>query len=427
MSTSPEPQAAVCLGCGCLCDDILIRLDAEGKVAEAEGGCAAGRNWFLGDSLASDARNPAWIDFEHAPFDVAFEAALSLLRFCRAPMMAGLDCLTNQAQAAALALAERICAAVGPQIERDDQARVLATLRLGSMNASWGEIRSRADLVIFWGGLSADSPSHGFWDRFVAPPGRFIPEGRAGRTVLAASHFADPFLSRADYSLIVPFDRQSETLHLLAWLASGGTSDPGRVELATGVPFADLEAWASALRASRYGVIVVNPRLVRWPAPQAAVEALLQLVRSRNTTSRFAVTWLGEGRNPAGAEAVMTRQAGSPGPVDFSGGFPRFLPLDASKSHRYFAREYDLNITFFDDWPHGGPSINLGRNLRSNPSENSLPLRAILPTSVLGLDTPGTITRSDEIPIPLRPLRPATLPSAEEILTQLLHRLEPRP
>ena len=50
--TQPDDlvEHATCLGCGCTCDDIAVRLDA-GRIVETTNACELGVRWF-GDGIA---------------------------------------------------------------------------------------------------------------------------------------------------------------------------------------------------------------------------------------------------------------------------------------------------------------------------------------------------------------------------------------
>ena len=105
---------------------------------------------------------------------------------------------------------------------------MLAVARVGRVSATLGEVKNRADVVVFWGvDPVVTHPRHA--ERYsVDPPGRFVPEGRAGRTVIVADSRRTATAARADIFLPVDPDRAFETLWALRALVRGVDLDPAR-------------------------------------------------------------------------------------------------------------------------------------------------------------------------------------------------------
>ena len=85
---SRRVEDVACTVCGCVCDDLTIEVGKQGIVA-AERSCSLSEPWFL------DPRNmtsPApRIAGREAGFDEAVEAAASILKASRAPLVYGLS------------------------------------------------------------------------------------------------------------------------------------------------------------------------------------------------------------------------------------------------------------------------------------------------------------------------------------------------
>ena len=170
-------EDATCLGCACLCDDIGLVVEG-GRIVEARNACELGRRWYA--AVPVDEPIGPMIGGGTTPLDAALDRAAEVLASAKAPLIFGLG-TTVEAQRVAIAIADRIGAAVNPYLHGLTGHAGLQ--RLGSVGATLGEIRDRADVIVF------DSPH---WpqslprllERFVDPPGRFVPQGRAGRTVI---------------------------------------------------------------------------------------------------------------------------------------------------------------------------------------------------------------------------------------------------
>ncbi|HID22704.1 MAG TPA: formylmethanofuran dehydrogenase subunit B, partial [Planctomycetaceae bacterium] len=101
----------VCVGCGCLCDDICVTVDDQG-IVEADNLCELGRALFFARPIP--ARPAAYVDGQAAEYDRAVDRAAEILRAAQAPLVCGLCESTCEAQQAAVALAGRIGAIIDP-------------------------------------------------------------------------------------------------------------------------------------------------------------------------------------------------------------------------------------------------------------------------------------------------------------------------
>ena len=400
---------ATCLACGCLCDDVTATIDTvDNRIVEAHSACPIGRAWFLADRSARD-RPIAAIDGEPAGLETAVATAAEILGSARFPIILGLSGTTIEAQAEAVGLADRLGAAVGLAHEGEAAHRIAAVQRVGSVSATLGEVKNRGDLVVFWGvDPLVTHPRH--WERYsVEPIGRFVPQGRAGRTVVVVDAERTVTAERADHFLAIPRDRQFASLTALRSLVLGGAAAP---------EFPGLEDLASRMRQARYGAFFFGPGLSAPPGGRACVEAALLLVRDLNDVTRFVALPLGGPGNPAGAEAVLAWQSGYPLGVDFSHGFPRFRP-GGSTDDLFGRGEPDAALVVGDGltparWAQLDhiPTIVIAPEATA-PGRVS---RVALACDTPGIHTGGTVMRSDGLTLPLRPLLRSAWPTDREWL-----------
>ncbi|HEU5117506.1 MAG TPA: formylmethanofuran dehydrogenase subunit B, partial [Isosphaeraceae bacterium] len=177
-------ENATCLACGCLCDDLALVVES-GRLIEARRACEKGRRHLLADRSARENRPAATINGQPVTSDEALRKAVNLLTQASAPLILGLSFASMEDQALAVALADRLGATLDPARSAETLPRLLALQRVGRVSATLGEVKNRADLVIFWGmDPLTTHPRH--LERYsVEPSGRFIPEGRADRFVVA--------------------------------------------------------------------------------------------------------------------------------------------------------------------------------------------------------------------------------------------------
>ncbi len=207
-------EPVTCLVCGCLCDDIRVVKHGE-SIAEAGNACALGTDWLPRDRSHEPGGPAALIGGQPVEAAEAVELAAQLLMKAHARIILGLGRSTNETVAAVLELADRIGAVVEPANSRSSAPRMLAFQRVGRVSATRGEVKNRADVVVVWGADPVVShPRH--WQRYsVEPQGRFIPEGRACRTVIVVDQQRTAMAEQADLFVEIDASRHLEVLQVL--------------------------------------------------------------------------------------------------------------------------------------------------------------------------------------------------------------------
>ena len=420
-------EHSTCLACGCLCDDIRVEVEG-GRVVEAWDACPIGRPWFLAPRPGEGAA-AASIDGRPAGLVEAIARASEVLGGARSPVVWGLSGSTVEGVASALAIADRIGAVVDLAGPSEGASRLSAFQRVGQVSASLGEVKDRADLVVFWGvDPLTTHPRH--WERYsVEPVGRFVPGGRSGRFVIVVGAGPSETSRAADLFVPVAADRQVEALEVLRALARGVAIDPDRAARSTGLPFTTLEGLAARMKAARHGALFFGP----GPGGPRASEALLRLVRDLNEGGRFVGLELGGPGNHPGASAVLAWQAGSPSAVDLGLGHPRHLPGEATLVDRLWDGEVDAVLIVADD-PAGGlpadalallaevPSIVIAPGSTARGQAASVAIDVARP----GLEVGGTVTRVDGVMLPLRAAIDSGLPSGRDVLDAIFQALDSR-
>ncbi len=431
--TAEDSEPVTCLVCGCLCDDIAV-VKQGGKITSAGNACVLGTEWLLRDRSHESGRPAALIKGQPVDAADAVEMASRLLKKAKAPIVLGLGRSTNETVAAALELADRIGAVVEPGDSRSSAPRVFAFQRVGRVSATLGEVKNRADVVVFWGADPVLShPRH--WQRYsVEPRGRFIPDGRAGRTVIVVDQARTATAERADLFLEIEASRQFEVLWVLRALVRGVELDPIRVREVAGANLPRLQELGERLMAARYGAFFHVPLITQGTMNHASatLEAAYGLVRDLNRQARFVILGMGEPGNSQGAEAVLTWQTGFPTSVDLSAGYPRSLLGVTSAIRRLGCGEADLALIVGSI-----PLEQLDENSREQLAK--IPVVVIAPrddtdrwpaeprvrcfAATPGLDDSGTVMRVDGVSLPLRPVRTSPHMTEREWLEAILKQM----
>jgi formylmethanofuran dehydrogenase subunit B len=428
----PQPTASIvdatCPACGCLCDDLKAVVDSKGSVVEVHGGCPIASEWLK--SMKSGAKRPAArIEGEVVPRREAVAMVADLLAEARAPVIFGLRRATIEAVRAAVELADRVKGRVVLDRSYSELGRLLAFQRRGRASATLGEVKNRADVVVFWGADPLKThPRH--WERYsVEPKGRFVPRGREGRTVIVVDARRTATAQRADVFLKVPPERDVAALTALRLAARGRTATD-----VDGVDMERLRDVAGRLKGARYGAFFFESRASDQDSAGDEWDSATQLVRDLNGFTRFALLGLGSPSNLAGAEAVLAWQTGFPVGVDFRSGRPVPTYDHKTLGEVLYSGAADFLLIV------GDPPSKLGNEAREayeavrkfwvGPGATAKRDRrflATIETTVPGFDAGGTYLRADGAPAPLSKIEKSSRPSAEDVLNEVLSWIDAGP
>ena len=151
---------ATCTFCGCVCDDMELHVDVEEKrIVKAKKACVLGKAWFLEHTI-EDAP-AAMIDGKEVSVDDAIEEAAQTLANAKFPITYGLSDTTCEAQKEAVAITDLIKGCIDTTTSVCHGPSGMAFQGVGESTMTLGEVKNRADLVIYWGGNPAEShPRH---------------------------------------------------------------------------------------------------------------------------------------------------------------------------------------------------------------------------------------------------------------------------
>ncbi len=417
-------QNVACTGCGCVCDDLRLTVSGE-RIVRAEGACMLAEPWLLGQNAAL----PSAVEVEGQPVppEAAIVRAALLLQQARYPLIYGLARSSTEGQCAAVALAETLGATIDTTASLCHAPSVMAQQEVGKVTCTLGEVRNRADLVIFWGSNPLVShPRH--WERYsVYPRGRWLPGGRKDRQVVVADTQRTESADAADLFLPIEPERHFEALVTLRALLRG-TLLPGE---GFGAPAPVLIDLARRMQAARCGVIFFGVGLARGETGHCNVQALLQLVADLNDTARWYAMRMRVQGNVVGADSVLVWQTGYPFAVNMARDYPRYNPGEFSVQGLLEREEADACLLVGSEtlsWLSTKALAHLGRIplvVLDPPNVPAIVRPTVLfRVAVPGVHLAGTAYRMDGVPVPLRAVLPPRYPSDQAVLSRILNQIE---
>jgi formylmethanofuran dehydrogenase subunit B len=375
--------------CGLPCSDLTLE-EASGGAARVSGGCAAGRE-ALAAAATDDPRATPRVAGRAASLEEAIDAAAALLDRARSPFIYGLSRSPVGAAREAARLARTLGGAIDIEGSAGLDAEVEAMAAHGLCAATFGEVATRADVVLLWRcDPRAEHPA-------LLPP--------AASVILVPPRAERPGGSDrtegvGDRTLPVPAGADLEVLLALRAAARDDQMPAGR---AGPVPAEAIWDAAKSLRKARYAAIFWDQEAVAGPDGLAIASALMLLTRDLNTGGRAVARPLGAGGNVAGAMSALLAVGGSPRALGFHGGAARSATETFSAAAMIEGGGSDaLVLVGARRLPAPGaqrPRVVVG----SSPSHAAAGADVFLPAAAIGLDGGGLFLRADGIPVPVRP------------------------
>jgi formylmethanofuran dehydrogenase subunit B len=413
-------EDATCTFCGCVCDD--IELSVEGThIRKAKRACVLGTAWFLNHEVETC---PACrVGGEPASVEDGVKRAAEILANAKYPLIYGLSDTTCESQRVAVGIGDWIGANVDTTTSVCHGPSGMAFQGVGEVTCSLGEVRNRADMVIFWGSNPAESHPRHFTKYSLMPKGMFVPNGRKDRTCVVVDVRKTKSAKAADVFVQIKPRRDFEALWALRALAKGIELDAEQVEQDTGVPLATWQDLMDRMKKARFGVIFFGMGVTMTRGKHANSEALLALTRDMNHYTRFVCKPNRGHGNVTGADNVVTWRTGYPFGVNLARGYPRFNPGEYTASDVLARKEADAALIIASD-----PMANFSQPARDHlasipyvaldPKETPTTRHAAVSFTVAayGINVPGTVYRMDDVPIPLRPAFESPYPGDFEVL-----------
>ncbi|MGH8535881.1 MAG: formylmethanofuran dehydrogenase subunit B [Gammaproteobacteria bacterium] len=421
-------EHATCTFCGCVCDDMDLTVDLDAKrIIKAKNACTLGRAWFAEHTIED--RPFALIDGKAATTEEAVEAAAQILVAARLPIIYGLSDTTCEAQRQAVAICDLMHGNIDTTTSVCHGPSGIAFQGVGESTATLGEIKNRADLVVYWGGNPAESHPRHFTRYAVTPKGRYIPNGRKDRYVVLVDVRRTPSAPVADLFIQIKPGHDFELLWALRAFVKGRKVDPNLAER-TGVSLATMEDLVKRMKSCRYGVLFFGMGLTMTRGRHFNSGAVLALATDLNEFTHFVAKPVRGHGNVTGADNVVSWQTGYPFGVNFSRGYPRFNPGEYTTVDLLARGEADAAMIIASD-----PGSNFPRPaiehmkripvivLDTKPTDTTQLAKVAFTTSTYGINTSGTVYRMDDVPITLRQAFESPYPSDEEVLIAIKNRV----
>ena len=404
----------VCLGCECLCDDLVANVAAPLGATQVSGGCTKADSWLARPGIES-----AEVNGQAVTYDEAIDAARELLAHAKTPLITQLGNLTTEAQRAAVSVAESTSAFMDTTLSIGGRSTLAALQSTGLVTGTLGEVRDRSELVLFW--FCDPTQSHPrFIEKFVSQQAKIVAIG-------------PQFESPTHLSLTVPTDKAYPTVREMTdWLI--GINETENRNQPTQCSDALKEILAQIKQTKHTTVIYQETANAIEPTTDStnpgdtqfdiATAMLLRWIQKLNDITRAIGVGLRTDQNAQSMENVLAWQTGAPHCVRFLNGVAQHDPEFRSSQ---LVRNHACDLVLFsmpDQVPESlRPQLKtlktvcLVHDQKDLENARKLSCDVIVPLAQPGISSSGSWCRMDDISLPLRPYLQSNWPSDIEFFS----------
>lgn len=296
----------------------------------------------------------------------------------------------------------------------------------GKVSCTLGEVKNRADFILYWGGNPAECHPRHFTRYTLTQKGKFLPRGRKDRTMVLVDIRETPSAKAADIFLQVRPGKDFEVLTILRALVKSQRVNAEAVA-ETGLTLEQLQDLVDRMKKAKFGVLFFGMGLSMTRGKHMNSAAALTLAAELNAFTKFvAMPMRGHG-NVTGADVVLRYTTAYPFGINLGRGYPRFNPGEYSTIDLLVRGDNDATLVLGADPGATMPKPAI-EHLKRTPTivldpkvtHTSKLARVHITTAATGISAPGTVYRMDEIPLPLRPALNSPYPTDEDVVKRII-------
>ncbi len=417
----------VCPLCGSLCDDITVRIE-NGKIVEVRDACDMGESKILGHDRIKSPMIREKGELKEVSYEKAVKKSAEILAKSKRPLLYGWSSTTCEAHEKGIKLAAEVGGIVDNTATVCHGPSVIAIQTVGLPSCTLGQIKNRADLIVYWGSNQSQAhPRHmSRYSSFIR--GFFREEGRKAKYVVVidvrdttTTNVADEFIKVEpghDYKLL------SALRAVLADKADVLPDDVG------GVPKDAIMNLAERMKKAEFGVIFFGMGLTQSRSRYNNVVNAIALTRELNQFTKFVIMPMRGHYNVTGFGQVLTWETGYPYAVDLSRGYAWYNPGETTSTDVLNRGECDSALIIASDPGAHFPGKSLKHLskipvIQVDPYHNPTTEFAdvVIPSAVAGIEAEGCAYRMDNVPIMVRKLIDSEYKSDEEIIDDVLNKV----
>ncbi|MCP1662751.1 MAG: formylmethanofuran dehydrogenase subunit B [Methanocalculus sp. MSAO_Arc1] len=412
-----------CPFCGCLCDDVSLVVE-KNRIVGVENCCAIGNAKFLSKTRLKHPiirRDGGWVEVS---YEEAIDETAKILAESIRPLLYGWSGTYGEAQVVGVHLAEELGALIDSTTSVCHNPSILAIQEVGHPGTTLGQVKNRADLVIYWGCNPIEAhPRH--LSRYTTyADGYFFENTVSDRKVVVvdirrseAAKIADEFIQ------VTPGGDYHVLSALRAMVRGRGDVVPGSV---AGVKKEQLERLVALCMEAKYIGVFFGLGVSMTRGKYKNVRNAIELVSEISRKTKCTISAMRGHYNVYGFNEVLTWMAGYPFAVDFSRGIAFYNPGETTVIDLLERKEPDASLIIASD-PGAHFPYSCNEHIASIPSIQIDPCvnattalcRVQIPVAITGIEVAGTAYRMDGVPIRMKKVLETEYPTDQEILERI--------
>ncbi len=398
-------SAVLCPGGGSLCDDNEVYVEGN-QIVKVKTDCAVSSSKFLNFNKDRNTTPLVRVEGELKPttLEDAVERVARMLVEAEYPLLYGWSLTSCETQKKGVELAEEVGGVIDNTTTVCHGPSILGVQDFGEPTCTLGEVRSRADLIIYWGCNPTSAHTRHMKRYSSLSKGRFRTSEQ--RKVVVVDVRKTPTARNAHIFIQIRPSQDYELMSALKMLLQNEEIEEKEV---AGIPVEQIEELAEVMRGCEFGVLFFGLGLTMSEGRERNIDGALTLVRELNRWTKFAIMPMRGHYNVTGANKVMTWQTGYPFAVDFSRGYPRYEPGDTTAVDVLSRGYNDATLVVASD-PVAHFPKDAVRHLCSRPlavidphvSLTAFMADVVIPCAFVGIEQEGTAYRMDGVGMILR-------------------------
>ncbi|MBD3354175.1 MAG: formylmethanofuran dehydrogenase subunit B [Candidatus Lokiarchaeota archaeon] len=397
----------VCPFCGSACDDIEVEVE-DGKILNVYNACSVGTATFFPQPGVKRFKKPLWRekktdDFQEIEWETALDKAAEILTNAKRPLMFGWCETSCETMRMGTKVAELTQSIMDSQITHCHGPTFQAIQMVGEPTCTLGEIKNRADVVVYWGCNPLNGhPRH--LSRYSSfPRGFFREEGRLGRKLIVVDPRYSDTAKAADHYYKVNLGEDYLLFNALRAVVNGVELEQEEI---AGVKKEDIVNLAEMMKKAAFGIVFFGMGLTHSLGKSQNIAGAIQLVQLLNGPSKWSIMPLCGHYNVNGFAQVMSWTAGFPYSVDFCRGAPRYNPGEYTSIDMLQKGLIDAMFVISADPGSHMPQRAVEHMVKiplivseMHPTSTTQLANLILPATVNGIEAAGTCYRMDGVPL----------------------------
>jgi formylmethanofuran dehydrogenase subunit B len=421
-----EVTDVVCALCGCVCDDIVVEVENNEIVKVKRGACSVGKSKLLGHARIKSPMIRENGELKEVSYDDAIKKAAEILYKSRRPLLYGWSSTVCEADRVGVELAAELGGVVDNTASVCHGPSVLAIQDVGLPSCTLGEVKNRADLIIYWGANPSQAHANHMKRYSYVSKGYWTEEGKKGKKLVVVDPRKTMTTKMADVFVQIKQGYDFPVFSALRAILRGhGDVLPDEVG---GVTKEQLMELAEMVKGAKFGMTFFGMGVTHTGARHNNIVNAIQFTRAAHLFGKWTIMPMRGHYNVTGFNQVCCWQTGFPFSVDLSRGYPWYNPGETSSTDLLYRADCDSALIIASDPGAHFPGESL-RHLAKIPVIQIDPFAnpttefadVIIPSTISGIESPGGVYRMDNIPLRLRKIVDTEdYISDEEIMERIL-------